>query len=279
VTKPWRETVAVGGEPGARVAGDPDDRQPRHGILYAVNPLPRQGLATLFMTHPPIAERIRRLRALDGDRAFALAAQSAMPSERQPRPVSPAVAADVEHPPDLGEPLKLSDQLERWLTNDSEKTLGSLVDAFGDKSFAILLVLPLGVPVLPLPTGGVTHLFEVIAVLLALELIVGRHEVWLPRRWRALELAGEKQQRFVAALLKLIRRLERFSRPRLRLLFPVLSSPDRLAAWGRCPRSALSCSRSACSSRTSPSPWPGSWWASPELRSRSLSVPQPSTAC
>ena len=31
--------------------------------------------------------------------------------------------------------------------------------------------------------------------------------------------AGEKQQRFVAALLKLIRRLERFSRPRLRLLF------------------------------------------------------------
>ena len=34
----------------------------------------RKGLATLFMTHPPLAERIRRLQALDGDRVVALAA-------------------------------------------------------------------------------------------------------------------------------------------------------------------------------------------------------------
>jgi heat shock protein HtpX len=47
---------------------------PATASLYAVNPLPRQGLATLFMTHPPLAERICRLRALDGDRAMALAA-------------------------------------------------------------------------------------------------------------------------------------------------------------------------------------------------------------
>jgi heat shock protein HtpX len=42
--------------------------------LYAINPLPRRGLATLFMTHPPIGERIRRLRALDGEPTLALAA-------------------------------------------------------------------------------------------------------------------------------------------------------------------------------------------------------------
>ena len=34
--------------------------------LYAVNPLPRAGVARLFMTHPPTAERLSRLRALDG---------------------------------------------------------------------------------------------------------------------------------------------------------------------------------------------------------------------
>jgi heat shock protein HtpX len=38
---------------------------PATASMYAVNPLPRGGAATLFMTHPPIAERIRRLRALD----------------------------------------------------------------------------------------------------------------------------------------------------------------------------------------------------------------------
>jgi heat shock protein HtpX len=47
---------------------------PATASLYAVNPLPRTGVATLFMTHPPLAERIRRLRALDGDPAVRLAA-------------------------------------------------------------------------------------------------------------------------------------------------------------------------------------------------------------
>ena len=116
-------------------------------------------------------------------------------------------------------PEKVSDQLERWLGGDGEKTLGSLIALFEDKSFAIVFVLLLGVPALPLPTGGATHVFEIIAMLLALELIAGREEIWLPRRWRGLELAGDRQQRFVTALMKAIRRLERLSRPRLRFLF------------------------------------------------------------
>ena len=75
----------------------------------------------------------------------------------------------------------------------------------------------MGVPALPLPTGGATHAFEVITVLLALELIAGREEIWLPERWRRRELATEG--RFVTGLLKVIRFLERFSRPRLRPAF------------------------------------------------------------
>src|SRR6478672_5148219 len=117
------------------------------------------------------------------------------------------------------EPERVSEQLERWLRADGDKTLGTLIEFFEEKSFAILFVLLLGVSALPLPTGGVTHVFEIIAVLLAAQLIAGRDHIWLPQRWRRLELAGERRRRFIGGLMRLIRRLERLSRPRLTFLF------------------------------------------------------------
>jgi hypothetical protein len=122
---------------------------------------------------------------------------------RSPTPEAPSVSRD----------------LERWLEADGEKALGSLVELFEEKSFAILFVVLLGLPALPLPTGGATHVFEIIAIVLALQLIAGREHIWLPERWRRLELAGPRQQRFVMGLMKFIRFLERFSRPRLTFLF------------------------------------------------------------
>ena len=115
--------------------------------------------------------------------------------------------------------VRASVQLERWLQGEGEKTLGGLVDFFGKKSFALLFVLLLGVPALPLPTGGATHVFEIIAILVALQLIIGREDIWLPSRWQRIELAGGRRERFIASLMRMIRRLERFSRPRLRFLF------------------------------------------------------------
>jgi hypothetical protein len=111
--------------------------------------------------------------------------------------------------------MKASDQLEVWRTSDSPKTLGGLIETFEEKSFALLFILLLGLPALPLPTGGATHVFEIIAMLLALQLIAGRDEIWLPRRFKDTRLADG----FITKLLGTIRRLERFSKPRARLLF------------------------------------------------------------
>ena len=113
---------------------------------------------------------------------------------------------------------RLSDQLEGWLRSEEPKTIGSLIDVFEEKSFAVLFVLLLAVPALPLPTGGVTHVFEVIAMLLALELIVGRRCVWLPERWRTREIGMPTRERFATALLPRIRWIERHSHARLGFL-------------------------------------------------------------
>jgi hypothetical protein len=117
-------------------------------------------------------------------------------------------------------PEKVSDQVERWLAAGGEKTLGSLIDVFEEKSFALVFILLLGVPALPLPTGGATHVFEIITILVALQLVVGRDRIWLPERWRRIEVGtGGGRTRFLMALTKGIRWIERFSRPHLRFLF------------------------------------------------------------
>jgi hypothetical protein len=134
-----------------------------------------------------------------------------------PAPPVPAASPGEDRP---GEGRSsASGQLERWLNSDGEKTLGSFIELFEKKSFALLFILLLGVSALPLPTGGATHVLEIIAILLALQLIAGREQIWVPSRWRRLQLAGEKRQRFITGLLKMIRWVERFSRPRLTVAF------------------------------------------------------------
>lgn len=131
-------------------------------------------------------------------------------------------AAPGDPPPDADvEPA--SAVLERALKEGT--TLYGLVQAFEEKGFAVAFIVLLGVPALPLPTGGATHVFEAMAVLLALELIVGRDTLWLPRRWRDVRIGGGDRERFVGGLLRLVRGAERISTPRLRWLFrPRLAS-------------------------------------------------------
>jgi hypothetical protein len=115
--------------------------------------------------------------------------------------------------------MRLSDELEHWLRSDGDKTLGGLIDLCRKRSFAILFLFLLGPSALPLPTGGVTQVLEVISIVLALQLMANRDQVWLPRRWRTLDLGSDKEARLLTGLLNGVRRLERVSRPRLRMAF------------------------------------------------------------
>lgn len=105
--------------------------------------------------------------------------------------------------------------LNEWLVSDEEKTIGGLIDHFAEKSFAVLFLFLLAIPALPLPTGGVTHVFEIIAMLLALELIAGFDQIWLPKKWQALKLPKLLLRSTLPSLIKIIKKTETYSRPRL----------------------------------------------------------------
>jgi hypothetical protein len=116
-------------------------------------------------------------------------------------------------------PDTFSDELEGWLRSDGPKTLGELSSTFAERGFAVTIMLLMFVPALPLPTGGLTHLFEAITIVLALQLLIGRRTIWLPDRWKHRELGATTTDRAIPFIIRWVRRVERYSRPRGARLF------------------------------------------------------------
>jgi len=121
----------------------------------------------------------------------------------------------VDQRPDVS----FSDQLEGWLGGDAPKTLGALGDVVGEKSFAVTILFLMFVPALPLPTGGITHVFEAITVVIAAQMVLGRRTLWLPQRWQQRELGAITTGKAVPFMIRRIRWFEKFSRPRGARLF------------------------------------------------------------
>ena len=122
-----------------------------------------------------------------------------------------------------------SDDLEAWLKAPGDKTLGDLTEVFEEKSFAIALMLLMFTSALPVPTGGITHVFELIAMLLALEMIFGRRTIWLPDRFRHRKLGPTTTEKAVPFIARRVRWFERFARARLA---SVLQSRAAISALG-----------------------------------------------
>ena len=116
-------------------------------------------------------------------------------------------------------PGDFSDDLDTWLSSDAPKTLEDLGNAFAEKSFAVTILLLMFVPPLPLPTGGISHVFEVIAIVIALQMVLGRRTIWLPRKWKQKELGKTITGKGVPFVIRRVRWFEKFSRPRFSGLF------------------------------------------------------------
>jgi hypothetical protein len=100
----------------------------------------------------------------------------------------------------------------------SELAVGSLAPASGAAglAFGAWVLRKRGMPVTDIARRSVAFF---VLKMVALQLVVGRRRIWLPARWRRLQLASPSREKLLTLLLRRIRWLERFSRPRVGWLF------------------------------------------------------------
>lgn len=104
-----------------------------------------------------------------------------------------------------------SNRFEKWLASDQPKTVANLSEVFEAKSFATVILLLMFIPALPIPTGGITHVFEIIVMLLALEMMAGFKAIWLPEKLNNRELTSVLRGKVVRLMLRRIRQFEGWS--------------------------------------------------------------------
>jgi len=111
--------------------------------------------------------------------------------------------------------ILFSKRLEDWLNNKQNKILADLLVISSEKSFAICILVLMIIPALPIPTGGITHIFEIISMLLGIEMILGRKIIWLPKRWLNINISGISKNKIIISSLRKLKWVEKHSRRRL----------------------------------------------------------------
>lgn len=108
-----------------------------------------------------------------------------------------------------------TDKLSEVTSSGRLKTFGDMESIFAEKSFAVAFLILMIAAAMPLPTGGITHVFEIITMLLAAEMVWGRRTLWLPKRWRGLPIGQRVRTMLMPKFIKLIRWFEHYSHPRM----------------------------------------------------------------
>jgi hypothetical protein len=108
----------------------------------------------------------------------------------------------------------LSDKLSGLLSRPGKLYISSIDEIFGAKSFAVAIVLLMAFPSLPIPTGGISHVFEIATMIIALQIIAGRKNLWLPKRMLSLGLSETVKKKALPFMVKRLKFVEHHSRPR-----------------------------------------------------------------
>ena len=110
---------------------------------------------------------------------------------------------------------RFSTQLKAILSQETPPTIREVSEIFAEKSIAFLILVLMIPSALPIPTGGITNIFEIIVMLFALELTSGRHGIWLPKKWENKNIPqGWSSKASSVRIIAFIERVEKLSKPR-----------------------------------------------------------------
>jgi hypothetical protein len=136
--------------------------------------------------------------------------------------------------PDATGSRAISDVLDDLESAGGEErvSVGDIVEAMGERSFAPLLLVPALLMVSPISTiPGTPTLSGAIIGLIAAQMIAGRSALWLPRILRERAVSTARMERAVGFLRRPVAWVERLVRPRLAWL---TASPARYAVLLTC---------------------------------------------
>lgn len=112
---------------------------------------------------------------------------------------------------------RTSEVLTVLASQDGDRlTVGDIVAVLRDRAFALLVVL-LGLPnCLPMPPP-IPLVCGLLLLLVAVQIAAGMSAPWLPRRLLGRSIARQDVERAVRRAVPVLQRLERWSRPRMRV--------------------------------------------------------------
>lgn len=100
---------------------------------------------------------------------------------------------------------------------EEQVSFEQLAQVLGTQAFGMLLLIVALPCALPMPPG-IGTICGVFAVVIALQMLIGRRHLWLPRRLAARRMARRDFQRIVRLAGPWLGRVERLCRPRLAVL-------------------------------------------------------------
>lgn len=111
---------------------------------------------------------------------------------------------------------KLSEDLSAAIEASNAKNirLGEIVDATGDKSFGLILLILALPSALPIPATGVSTPLGIAMFFVGVQMIWGRKSLWLPKFVRRLRVPMKTARQMMKGLFKVLGFFENFVRPR-----------------------------------------------------------------